>query len=159
MNSLSRLQNGRQLSKSDFFSPFEQVFDNFFTDFFKGTSVVDQVKSQVNYPKVDISTEDDYLVLRAAIPGVKPDDVQVEMITDNTVEISGKFSSDYQSSEDNYVVRELSKRTFSRRIQFKNEVKEPLSAHIKDGILTIKWDFPREKPPNQKKKIIKVTSE
>lgn len=141
--------------RENLFIPFEQVFDNFFTDFFKGTNIADKVKAQsTGYPKVDVSFEDKEIVLRAAIPGVKQEDVVVEMIDNYTVEISGKVSEEYNHKDTSYQIRELTKRNFSRRISFIDELSDPKSAIVKDGVLTLRWNAKQTKEPE--KRLIQV---
>lgn len=156
MNTLAKYRYPATL-RSDVFGPLEQVFDSFFNDFFKNSNL-DKVKAFAGYPKIDVSRENDNIILRAAIPGVKPDDVKVEMIDDYTVEISGKMSEEYSSTENSYSIKELSKRAFSRQLNFAEEVGDPVEAKIKDGILTLKWkNASKEEVSN--KRIIKVLNE
>ena len=139
--------------RNDFLIPFEQVFDNFFNDFFKGTSTADKIKAQAGYPKMDILYENDNLIIRAAVPGVKEEDIQVEMLDEHTVQISGKVSTE-EWSDNNYYLKELSRRSFTRQVYFEEKLTEPISAIVKDGILTLKWHFSKPKQPE--KKLIKI---
>lgn len=154
MNTLAKYRYPTTL-RSDVFGPLEQVFDSFFNDFFKNSNL-DKVKAFAGYPKIDVSRENDNIILRAAIPGVKPDDVKVEMIDDYTVEISGKMSEEYSSTENSYSIKELSKRAFSRQLNFGQEVGDPIEASIKDGILTLKWQVDTPKEPE--KRMVKITT-
>lgn len=157
MTALSKYRAGRELPatlRNDLFLPFEQVFDNFFTDFFRGTSVLDKVKAQAGYPKMDVSVEGTELVVRAAIPGVKQEDIKVEMVDDQTVEISGKVSSEYSQEEGSYHLKELTKRSFARRLSFADPLGDPQGAVVKDGILTLRWALPVQKEPE--KRLIEV---
>mgnify|MGYP000452751875 CR=1 FL=1 len=155
MNALTRSNRYSPNLRNDLLIPFEQVFDSFFTDFFKGTSAVDKVKAQSGYPKMDVFRQDDQLVVRAAIPGVKPEDVKVEMLDDQTVEISGKYSEEYNTSEENYQLRELTKRAFARQLSFSEKVGDPASATVKDGVLTLAWKTIKPKEPE--KRLVQIT--
>jgi len=153
MSVLSKYRGSNDLPvtlRNDLFLPFERVFDDFFTDFFRGTSVLDKVKAQSGYPKMDITTNNNELVVRAAIPGVKQEDVQVEMIDDQTVEISGRVSDEYSSYNESYHLKELTKRSFARRIVFNDKLGDPQAAIVKDGILTLKWSIPQTKEPDKR---------
>lgn len=156
MSTVTKYHGGNLPStiRDDLFFPFEQVFDDFYMNFFRGTSVLDKVKAQSGYPKMDITVESNEIVVRAAIPGVKQEDIKVEMIDDQTVEISGRMAEEYSQHEGSYHLKELTKRSFARRINFVNPIGDPQDAIVKDGILTLKWLLPKTKEPE--KRLIKV---
>lgn len=143
--------------RDDLFSPFEQVFDDFFANFFRG-STFDKVKSTSGYPKMDIFEEDGYWVVQAAIPGVKPEDVEVEIVPQEevpflTLRISGKMSEEVQTKDVKYEVRELKKSSFSRTIGLPGWVEGDPEASIKDGLLKLRWIMPPALEQNHVRKI------
>lgn len=134
--------------RDQFFAPFEQIFDQFFTDFWKAP-VLDKLKASSGMPRMDIGTEGDYFVIRANVAGVDPDNVKVEMTPEGTVRISGH--AEKLPEEGNYAVREISRRQFVREValpealrsaNFNNCVNP--EATIKNGELTLKWPLPKE---------------
>lgn len=145
-------------TRNDLMHPLENIFDDFFNEFFRGTSTLDKIKANAGYPKIDCSSEDNEFVIRAAVPGVRMEDVTVEMLDDQTVEITGKMSQDHQVSDEKYYLRELSKRSFSRRLTIAEKIGDPKSATIKDGILTIRWDRVMEQP-EIKRRLIEIKQE
>jgi len=159
MNTLMK-RDGKYPStlRNDLFSPFESVFDDFFNDFFKGTSALDRVRANSGYPKMDVIEQDGKLVLNAALPGVKYEDIKIEMLDDSTVEISGHSSEDRLINDKVYHLRELSKRSFTRRLNLPQDIGDPESAKIKDGILTLVWSLP-EKEKEPERRFIEVKQE
>jgi HSP20 family protein len=128
--------------RDQLFAPFEQVFDNFFDNFWK-SPVLDRAKSFTGYPKLDIGMENGDFVVRATVPGIAPENVSVA-IKDRTVRISG--SNTYKSPENSqYFVREISRRAFVREFTLPDNIpdKDP-EATIKDGILVLRWELPKE---------------
>lgn len=128
--------------REQLFAPFEQVFDNFFDNFWK-SPVLDRAKSYNGYPKLDIGIENGDFVVRATVPGIPPESVNVS-ITDRTVRISG---SNAEKTPENaqYYVREISRRSFVREFKLPDNVpdKDP-EATIKDGLLILRWELPKE---------------
>lgn len=162
MNSLRKNVPAHNINtlRNDLFYPFEQAFDSFFNDFFRGTGMIDKVKSNGAYPKIDFFEENNIYILQAAIPGVKPEDVEIEMIDNSTISISGSVHESYIQKECPRVhqyLHELTKRSFTRRLKLGEDIGEPNSAIVKDGILTLKWD---KKPEiKEERKLIPIKAE
>jgi HSP20 family molecular chaperone IbpA len=51
-------------------------------------------------------------------------------------------------------LKELSKRTFSRRFTLNQDLGDPQVATVKDGILTLRWPIKKQKQPE--KRLIKI---
>ena len=64
-------------------------------------------------PAFDLFTTPEAVIAKVALPGVKPEDVDVTIV-DDQVTISGTFKEEKETSETGYVHRELSQGTFSR---------------------------------------------
>jgi len=136
--------------RDDFFFPIQQHFDKVFEDFLKDFSV-DSIKATGNYPKMDILTEENDWVIKAAIPGTKSEDIEVEFIPNpvhhgpSSLVISGKMSEEHRSPEDaDYFLRELKKSSFRREIVLPKWIKTDPNASFKDGILRLSWPLPEE---------------
>tara|TARA_Y100000034_G_scaffold38278_1_gene46979 strand:- start:2510 stop:2980 length:471 start_codon:yes stop_codon:yes gene_type:complete len=142
--------------RDDFFFPIEQHF-NKVLDEFLGSSTGIKASSS-GYPKMDVSKEDDKLVVKIAIPGVASEDIQVE-VHEGALKISGKMSEEYQSSEGaHYYVRELKKSSFVRHLTLPNWVEGDPEAAMKDGILRLSWPTPKEVEP-EKPRLIPIKTE
>src|SRR5262245_14229396 len=93
-------------------------------------------------PKVDLFKKDGKLVVRADLPGVKLDDVSVE-ITDNAVVIEGERSYEHEQDERGVYRLERSYGRFQREVPLPEGVKaESASATFKNGVLEIAIEAP-----------------
>ncbi|MEK7613714.1 MAG: Hsp20/alpha crystallin family protein [Patescibacteria group bacterium] len=87
---------------------------------------------------VDVYQNEDEIVIRALVAGVRPEDLDVA-ITRDMVTISGKRVEQKEVSEDDYVYRELFWGAFSRTIVLPAEVDvDAAEATEKHGLLSIK---------------------
>jgi len=87
---------------------------------------------------VDVYQDDNQIVIRALVAGVRPDDLDVA-ITRDMVTISGKRVEQKEINEEDYVYRELFWGGFSRTIVLPAEVDvDAAEASEKHGLLTIK---------------------
>lgn len=145
--------------KDDFFFPIQKEFDKFFGEFFQDQSIFDSVKNTGGYPKMDHTVEDGKWVMRAAIPGVRPEDVKIEIPEDGLVRISGQMAEEYQSPEGaELFVRELRKGKFLREFRVPDCVVGDPDATMKDGMLVLKWSM-EKKEEVPKTKVIEVKTE
>lgn len=86
---------------------------------------------------VDVYETADNLVIKAAIAGVQPKDIDIS-IHEDMLTIRGKREAEEQSTEYNYLYRECYWGSFSRSIILPVEAyPDRISAVIKTGILTI----------------------
>ena len=130
-----------QVSRDDLFWPFQDHFNRLFDELFNGRSAFDRGKA--GYPKMDIIEADGRLKVNVAVPGVKPEDVKVELLLDR-VRVSGKMEERYHSPEGaQEYVKELRTSHFSREVVLPEEVRgqEP-SATIENGVLELAWSLP-----------------
>jgi HSP20 family protein len=88
-------------------------------------------------PAIDVVSKPDVFVVKAALPGVKPEDIETT-ITGDTLTIHGKFREEEKREEEGYLYRELSRGEFRRTVGLPTDVKsEGAEATFKDGILTL----------------------
>ena len=64
---------------------------------------------------LDVTTDADTLTIEAALPGVRPEDVDIT-IENGTVTISGKTASERKAEEGSYLLQEIRRGTFSRSV-------------------------------------------
>jgi HSP20 family protein len=94
-------------------------------------------------PSVDLIRRDDSLVLRADIPGIKPDEVKIE-IEDDVLTVSGEHSEEEEEKDEKYVRRERRFGSFSRSMVLPKGVEaEDIEATTEDGVLEVKIPMPR----------------
>lgn len=89
-------------------------------------------------PRVDVMRSGDDITVRAELPGVKAEDVDVEL-SDNVLTIRGERKSEEQKEDEGYLVRESSYGSFERMLTIPEGV-DPASitASFNDGILEVK---------------------
>ena len=86
---------------------------------------------------VDVIEEDDRYLMRADIPGIKPEDLKIE-IEDNTLTVSGSHEEQTEEKEDSYVRRERRFGSFSRSMIVPPGVEAAdIEAEVSDGVLEI----------------------
>jgi HSP20 family protein len=112
----------------------------------------ESLASGVWSPAVDIFETDDEIVLKAELPGLKKEDVSIE-ISDNTLILTGERAFEKDIREENYHRIERSYGSFSRTFTFPIAVdREGVNAIFIDGILEI--HIPKAETP--KAKVIEI---
>jgi HSP20 family protein len=83
---------------------------------------------------VNIRDEDEAFVLTALVPGLKADDLNIQVLED-VLRIEGEFPSD----ENEYLLEELPNGSFRRELRLPSALDpEKVEAKIADGILTLR---------------------
>lgn len=100
-------------------------------------------------PMVDIFEEDEGIVMQVDLPGVRKEDVSVE-VKNNLLVIQGQRQSDSGVSDDRYFRRERSCGTFQRSFSLRTPIApESIKAAFKNGVLTIRIPKPEEERPKK----------
>ena len=100
-------------------------------------------------PPIDVHETEDEIVVTSALPGVKPEDVEVTM-TGQTLTLRGEFRADDEVKNDQYLYRERRYGTFNRSIQLPIRVQgERADASFTDGVLTLRVPKAEEVKPRQ----------
>jgi HSP20 family protein len=141
--------------------PLQKEFDKLFDELFgpkRLPSILNSIKTHSGYPRLDVLETDQRLRIEAAVPGVEPDDLRVEILPgdhgDRVLRISGKMAHDYQySKETEYHYRELTRAKFQRVITLPTEAKGEPEAVIKNGMLTLTWELEKPQPSAEVKQI------
>ena len=99
-------------------------------------------------PAVDIfETETHDLVLKAELPGMSREDIEV-VVENSTLVLKGNKTFDSGVKEDNYRRIERTYGTFHRSFTLPNTVDaSKVSAEFKNGVLTVKLPFREEARP------------
>lgn len=88
-------------------------------------------------PAVDVAETDDKYIVKASLPGINPDDLDIS-ITDNTLSIKGEVKEEKNISEERYHLRERRYGSFTRSITLPASVDiDSIEATYKDGVLTL----------------------
>jgi HSP20 family protein len=95
-------------------------------------------------PALDLYATDTDIVAKVALPGVKPEDVDVTVAND-VVTVTGRYEEREEATEAGYVRKELSRGSFSRAFSLPAPVKaDAAKATFKDGLLTL--TLPKTEP-------------
>lgn len=125
------------------------LFDNMFQlkglfdDFFRDTAY----ESTTGMPPVKIYTTDDRVIIKALVPGIEPEDIDMQIIDDNLM-ISGEKKSDYSS--ETYIRKERRFGEFKRSIKLPYRVNTgTVKADLINGVLTITLQKSEEAKPKK----------
>ena len=100
-------------------------------------------------PSVDISETDDTFEVRAELPGVAKDDLNVS-VKDNLLTLSGEKRQETADDTQNYRRVERRYGSFQRRFTLPSEVKtEDIKAEYTDGVLTLSIPKPEAAKPTE----------
>jgi HSP20 family protein len=104
-------------------------------------------------PQVEVFERDDQLVVRADLPGMRKDDVDVE-ITDDAIVIKGERTQEYEGREEGFYRSERSYGKFYRSIPLPEGIDpEEANATFRDGVLEITMPAPER---SQKRRRLEV---
>lgn len=100
-------------------------------------------------PPVDVHETSDEIVVTAALPGMKADDVEITM-TGQNLTLRGEFKADDEVSREHYLYRERRFGSFSRTVQLPVRVQgDRADATFTDGVLTLRIPKAEEVKPRQ----------
>jgi HSP20 family protein len=96
---------------------------------------------------LDVVERDDAYVVRADVPGLKPEEVKID-VEDDLLTISGEHEESEEEKSDNYVRRERRYGSFSRSLNLpKGVTADQIEATSKDGVVEISIPKPKQEEP------------
>ena len=109
---------------------------------------------EITSPTVDLYEEKDDIVVKAELPGLEKDDIEVNL-SDNRLTIRGEKKQEEEVKRENYYRSERSYGSFSRTLELPREVQtDKVKAAFKNGILEIR--LPKTEEAKKKETKIKV---
>ena len=149
--------NPRHLSRDEFLTPFDKVFDTMMEQAFP--SFKEDVGVSFNqgaYPKVNVYEHDDKISIVAEIPGLDKKNVSVE-VEEDVLTISGdKHPDGFDTRGGKCITRELKQSSFKRSFNLGEHLDgESVSATFKDGMLEVL--IPKKEPEKPKKTFVKIS--
>lgn len=100
-------------------------------------------------PKVDVIERKDHYLIKASVPGVKPEDITIEA-DEHTLTIQGKTTSEEVEEGETWYRRECESGSFSRTLSLpQNADPSKITAQNKHGGIEIK--IPKTKTSTKKK--------
>ncbi|MGB2696509.1 MAG: Hsp20/alpha crystallin family protein [Candidatus Zixiibacteriota bacterium] len=100
-------------------------------------------------PSVDISETKDEIVVKAEVPGMKKDDIKINL-QDNVLTLKGERKQEKEEKETNFYRMERCYGSFTRSFNLPTMVQaDKIKASYKDGILNITLPKAEEVKPKQ----------
>ena len=95
-------------------------------------------------PAIDVERDDRNLVVHANVPGIKPEEVKIQ-IADDVLTISGEHEESREEKDKQYVRRERQYGSFSRTIALPSGVDpDKIEAKTHDGVVDVTIPLPEE---------------
>ena len=143
-------------SPFSFMRRFSEEMDRLFEDFTAGpglTSGRGQLGRGLWMPQVETFEREGQLVIRADLPGLSKDDVNVEM-TDDAITISGERHNENEENREGFYRSELSYGSFYRQIPLPEGVDaDDAHATFNNGVLEITLNAPQLQSRSRKLEI------
>jgi HSP20 family protein len=96
---------------------------------------------------MDVEAKNDEFILHANVPGLKPDDIHIEIV-DNTVTVHGEYRAETKNEDKNYLLMERRYGQFSRTVTLPAPVNAgKAEANIENGVLTLRLPKAEEAKP------------
>lgn len=149
MTTLTRWEPWREMATLR--RAFEPFFDDPFATKFLRPWRLDEFE-----PEVDVAEDENAYIVKATIPGVKPEDVEVTM-QNNVLTLKGEAKEDKEINEKNYQMRERRYGSFVRTLTLPAGVKtDKIEATHEDGVLTVR--LPKIEAEKPKKIAVTATT-
>ena len=153
MFSIIPYRTNRNMTRRENRGYFEDFANDFFRPFFADNfgMMADQRPM-----KVDVKDAGDHYTLEADMPGMKKDDVKVE-VNDGVLTISAEYNQteEQKKEEEKYVYRERRFGSMSRSFNVEGIQEDAITAEFKDGVL--KLELPKSQPaPNPETHTIEI---
>jgi HSP20 family protein len=131
-----------------------EEFEGYLWDPFRGFEWPTEYELPMRIPFVDVIDSGNEYVVKAELPGLKKENVQIEVGT-NEVSITAKSEVETEEKGKTYLHRERAFSTFRRRIGLGESIDtEKVSATMAEGILDITLPKLKPKPEKKRRKII-----
>ena len=124
-NRRNSLSSGRDIRSIDSF------FDNFFNDTFAGFFTT------VNPIRADIRETDKEYIIEADLPGVRKEDIRLEL-EDGILTLGVEQNEQINEESENYIRRERRYGSYCRSFRVDGVREDKVSAKYENGVLTVK---------------------
>lgn len=143
-----RPSGGRAVARPQ--DPFDQLFESIMPAFFRPVRMNELAAEGLGTkPSIDIVDRENEILVRAEVPGVKKEDLSIE-VQGNQLFLSGKHEDEAEQEQGNYLYRERRFGSFTRSIQLPEEVdSNKVKASCHNGILEI--TLPKAETAKRKK--------
>jgi len=129
--------------------PLRQAMDRLFEDSFVRPSRFTGLFGEGAETPIDIYQTDEDVVVKASVPGIKPEEVDVT-ITGDTLTLKGETKTEEEVKKENYFRKERSYGAFSRSILLPSSLQtDKAEATFENGVLTLTIPKAEESKPKQ----------
>jgi HSP20 family protein len=124
----------------------DRVFERFFENFGFGSlsrrSGLSSLRAADWTPRIEAFQKDDRFIVRAELPGLKKEDVEVN-VTEDAITIQGERRHEEERKEDGFYHSERSYGSFYRSIPLpEGVITDSAKATFKDGVLEVELQAP-----------------
>ena len=138
MSNLTRWEPMREMMS------LREAMDRLFDDAFTRPLSISGVSAA---PAIDMYQTDEDVVVKATLPGVKAEDVDIT-VTGETLTIHGEYKQENEQKDTRYHIREQRSGSFERSLLLPTDVKaDKAKADFENGILTITMPIAEEVKP------------
>ena len=127
------------------------TFNSLFDDFFANTESLDKDYSKYSVPAVNVKEGEKQFTIEVAVPGVKKEDINIELENDKLT-ISSEVEKETNDSTDKFTRREFMYSKFQRTFNLPKDIDQKgIKGDYNNGILSI--TIPKQKEVNTTKRI------
>jgi HSP20 family protein len=137
----------------DMTSEFDRIFGEYPRPFFRWPSLRRRAISEIGWsPEIDVFEKDNRLVTKIDLPGMKKEDVKVE-VTDGQLAISGERKREAEEKDEDFYRCEREYGSFYRAVPLPEGAKiEDVKATFTDGVLEVSVPLPA-RPATKARKV------
>jgi HSP20 family protein len=112
-------------------------FDRMFDELVEG-------RERAWIPAIDVVRDNDNIIVRADVPGIKPEEVKIE-IADDILTVSGQHEERKEEKDKHFLRRERRYGSFSRSLALPAGVEaKKIKAKTRDGVVEVTIPLPKE---------------
>lgn len=121
----------------------DRTFERLFEDFnFRGRSGLSPARAGMWSPRIEAFQKDDQFIVRAELPGLKKEDVEVN-VTEDAITIQGQRQEEHEQKQEGFYHSERSYGSFYRSIPLpEGVITDSAKADFTNGVLEIRLQAP-----------------
>jgi HSP20 family protein len=128
MANIVRFESSREMVRMS--ESMDRLFDNIYGRGWRDNDLSDS-------PSVDMYQTENEIVIKASLPGLKADDIQISVVGD-VLTLRGEVNSEEEIKEASYHIRERRSGSFSRSLPLPAAVQaDKAKAEFENGVLTL----------------------
>lgn len=140
------------LTRTSLSTPLLEEFDKFFNDFANSFgSTIKTQQGKIQSPRINAYRRDGKYCIDAAVPMASKDDIELEL-EENMLKITVKAHQDQEVSDNDYIIREISRGQMTRVLTLGEDVDaDSAKSSFKDGVLHIEFNAKKVEENKAKK--------